>query len=82
MKSIQQQTTTTDLLWIKYLEQSIPFSVTEIGRIQQQLYLNPLQPRSDIPDLSHFNYCTITYDVFHSLSSHTFSRSPPIVRSS
>jgi hypothetical protein len=72
---IDIQTLQSQLTNVKYFERSIELAVAHLDK----LHLSPQQPRSDIPDLSHYNYCTITYDVFHSLSSDTPSRSPPIV---
>jgi hypothetical protein len=60
---------------VKYFEKSIELEVAHLDK----LHLTPHQPRSDIPDLSHTHYCTVTYDVFHSLSSYSSSKTTPIV---
>jgi hypothetical protein len=58
---------------IKYFELSIGLEVAQL----EKLHLIPEQPRSDIPDLSQHNDCTITYDVYKSFRSQLFLHPPP-----
>lgn len=49
---------------IKYFEQSIEYEVANTNK----LHLHQQQQRSEIPDISHCSYCTLTYDAYRAFT--------------